>query len=61
MIRLHNITLPLAFDGRALKSAAAAKLGVAPSRISSVRVARRSVDARRGEPRFVLSLDVSLS
>ena len=62
MIRLQSVALPLDYDGRALIAAAAAKLRLPPGRVGSVRVVRKSVDARRrGAPRFVLSLDVSLS
>ena len=44
-----------------LRAAAAAALRVAASKIGSVTVRRRSIDARRGRPQFKLGLEVSLA
>lgn len=66
MIELRNLALPLSVgtppDESALTRAAAARLGVDPARIASVRLLRRSVDARRKtNVHFVATLGVTLS
>ncbi len=66
MLRLTDIRLPLpegaAHDEAELRAAAAERLGVTGDDIATVRVARRSLDARkRNAPVFLYSLDITLS
>lgn len=65
MIEVRDLALPLSAGGPsahdALRRAAARRLGVPEARIVSVRLLRRSVDARRkSDVRFVVSLGVVL-
>jgi len=60
-IRLHNIHLPLDHAEGAAEAAALRWLGVRPAEVRSVRIRRRSVDARRGRPiRFVYQVEVDV-
>lgn len=66
MIELRNLALPLSAGDpsaeRALRSAAARRLGVDEERIASVRLLKRSVDARRkSNVHFVATLGVTLA
>lgn len=66
MIEIRNLALPLSAGGpsshEVLKGAAARRLGVGEARISSVRLVKRSVDARRkSNVHFVATLGVILS
>ena len=61
MIRLHNIKIPLDFSDKTLVSAACKKLGTTSAQVSSCKVSKKSVDARKkNEVCFVVSLDVQL-
>ena len=61
MIRLHNIKIPLDYADKTLVSAACKKLGTTSAQVSSCRVSKKSVDARKkSEVCFVVSLDVEL-
>ncbi len=61
MLRLSNISLSLDSGDRALHQAAAKKLGVPVSELNSLRITKKSVDARdKGDVHFVYSVDVSL-
>lgn len=57
-----DVSLPAARAGdeRAWRMAAARALGVHPGRIGGVRVAKRSIDARRRPPRVQLRLEVAV-
>ena len=62
MLRIHNIKLPLNHTRQTLTGAAAKRLGVPASQVTSCEIARRSVDARKkNDVCFVVSLDVSLA
>lgn len=62
MIRIANVKVPLDYTEEALLKSAAKKLSIAQSAVVSVRVSKKSVDARdKRDVHFVLSLDVSLS
>lgn len=66
MIEVRNLALPLSAGGpsaeEALRRAAAARLGIDEGRIASVRLLKRSVDARRkSNVHFVASLGVTLA
>ncbi len=65
MIEVRNLALPLSAGGPsaegALRRAAARRLGVAVERIASLRLLKRSVDARRkSNVHFVVALGVTL-
>ena len=61
MLRLVNLPLPLDAGERELRLAAARKLNVRAEEILSLRVVKKSVDARdRGDVHFVYGVDVSL-
>ena len=61
MLRLTNLTVPPDADEAAVRAAAAARLGVKPERIASLRIVRKSVDSRdKGDVRFVLTADAAL-
>lgn len=62
MIRIQNLKLPLSYSEQDLAVASAKKLHIPVSQIQSVRIYRRSIDARkRGNICFLFSLDVKLS
>lgn len=58
----QTITLTLtpkeAADAKRYTALAARRMGVAGSDVDLVRVVRRSIDARRGQPRVLLTLEV---
>ncbi len=59
MIRLQNIRMPLDYTERDLYHAAAKKLRISADAIKSLKIRRRSVDARkRGAVSFLFSLDL---
>ncbi len=60
MIRIQNVRMPLDYTEDALGQAAAKKLHVPVREILSMKVRRRSVDARkRGQVSFLFSLDIT--
>ncbi len=62
MIRITDIRLPLDAPDTELTALAAKRLGIAMSRILSIRIARKSVDARdKGDILLVHTLDVAVS
>ena len=46
---ISNLRLPLSYGGNELKKAAAGKAGLKPEQIRSLRLVRRSLDARKKE------------
>lgn len=59
MIRIQNIRLPLNYQERDLRQAAARKLHISDSQIQEVKVRRRSVDARKKDAvTFLFTLDI---
>ena len=59
MLRLTNLAVPLDYTEASLRSLLAKKLSLAPDRLLSVSVVRRSVDARdKRDVHFVLSVDL---
>ena len=61
MLRLTNLSAPLAYTDEALRSLILKKLRLPPRDLLSFSVVRRSVDARdRADVHFVLSLNLSL-
>ena len=58
MIRIHQLKLPCRHTEQELKQAAARKLGCAPEALDSVRILRRSIDARKEPVSYVYSLAV---
>lgn len=59
MIRISQIRAELDYESRPLKHLAAKALKVRPEEIASVRLAKKSVDARdKGDVHFALTLDV---
>lgn len=61
MIRLSSINMPLSVTEAMLHHEAARRLGVPEKAIGSLRIARRSVDARdKSDVHFVFSLDVTV-
>ncbi|MCM1133776.1 MAG: hypothetical protein NC340_09935 [Ruminococcus flavefaciens] len=60
MIRVNNIKVPLDFDFADLKKFCAVKFGISEKNIFSVRLAKKSVDARRkSDVHFIISVDIS--
>lgn len=59
-LRISGIVLSLGEGEGILKEKAALILGIREESISSLRVIRKSIDARRRKPRFVYSVDVSV-
>lgn len=61
MLRLNNLPLPLDKGERELRLAAAKKLNIRAEELLSLRIVKKSVDARdKGDVHFVYSVDVSL-
>ena len=60
MIRISSVSLPLDYTDGDLRAAAAKKLKLNPNDLLSCAVAKRSVDARRGQVSFLFSLDVTV-
>jgi uncharacterized protein len=61
MLRLNSLPLPLDSGERELRLAAAKKLSVKAEELLSLRIVKKSVDARdKGDVHFVYSVDVSL-
>lgn len=61
MIRIQSILLPPGHNPSELRAAAARRLGVRPSDIQDVKIARRSLDARKKDNiHLIYSVDVSL-
>lgn len=62
MYRIHQLKLPVGHDKAAVKTAAAAFLGIPADRITNYSIFRRSIDARnKAELHFVYSVDVEIS
>ncbi len=60
MIRINNIKVPLDFDFSDLKKFCAVKFSIPEKNIFSVRLAKKSVDARKkSDVHFIISLDIS--
>ena len=59
-IRIHNLVLDIDDDPALLPARCAERLGIPQARISSWRLARRSLDVRGARPRCVCSVDVAL-
>ena len=61
MIRISQLKLPLTYEKQPLREHAARALNCSEADILSVRVAKKSVDARdKRDIRFVLTLDVEI-
>ena len=61
MIRINELKLPIHSDISAVADKAAGLLCVSPRDIESIKIVRRSVDARRREElSFVYSVDIDL-
>jgi hypothetical protein rflaF_01479 len=59
MIRVGNIRVPLDFDFDSLTELCSKKLGIRRERLKSVRLSKKSVDARRkSDVHFIISLDI---
>lgn len=62
MIQIRNVQIPLTYDDKKLRAAAAKKLGILHSRIQRVEILRKSVDARKRDAvRFVMTLGTEVS
>ena len=60
MIRLNNIKIPLDFDFSRLEKFCARKFNIEEKNIKSVKLAKKSVDARRkSDVHFIISVDIS--
>lgn len=60
MIRINNIKIPLDFDFSELKKFCARKFNITEKNIYSVRLAKKSVDARKkSNVHFIISVDIS--
>ena len=60
MIQLTSVSLPLSYTDGDLRAAAAKKLKISENDLLSCAVAKRSVDARRGQVSFLFSLHVTV-
>lgn len=61
MIRVNNLRAPLDLDFSGLKAFCAKKLGVDGRYIKSVRLSKKSVDARRkSDVHFIISIDIEM-
>lgn len=59
MIRVGNIRVPLNFGFTTLPELCFKKLGIKPDRLKSVRLSKKSVDARKkSDVHFIISLDI---
>lgn len=59
MIRINNIKVPLDFNFSELKAFCAGKFRLSPGSIRSVRLSKKSVDARRkSDVHFIISVDI---
>lgn len=59
MIRAGNIRVPLDFNFDSLMEFCSKKFGIKPDRLKSVRLSKKSVDARRkSDVHFIISLDI---
>lgn len=59
MIRVGNISVPLDFDFSNLEGFCVHKLGISANNLRSVRLVKKSVDARRkSDVHFIISLDI---
>lgn len=60
MIRINNIKVPLDFDFGKLKKFCSDKFSISEKNIKSVRLAKKSVDARKkSDIHFIISIDIS--
>ena len=60
MIRVGNITVPLDFDFARLERYCTDRLGISESKLRSVKLSKKSVDARKkSDVHFNISLDIS--
>lgn len=60
MVRVNNLKIPLDFDFSELKKFCAKKFGIPEKNIQSVRLAKKSVDARKKtDVHFIISVDIS--
>lgn len=60
MLRLNNIKIPLDFNFSRLEKFLACKFNIAEKNIKSVRLAKKSVDARKkNDVHFIISVDIS--
>ncbi|MDO4484293.1 MAG: hypothetical protein Q4C54_07650 [Clostridia bacterium] len=61
MLRISNINIPLDYNEATLKSAAARKLHLPEKAVQSVKLQKRSVDARdKGDVHFVVTVDAAV-
>ncbi|NLT08586.1 MAG: FAD-dependent oxidoreductase, partial [Ruminococcus sp.] len=59
MIRVNNISVPLDFDFADLRGLCTGKLRIRPEKLHSVKLAKKSVDARKkSDVHFITSLDI---
>lgn len=59
MIRINNIKVPLEFDFDKLKDFCVQKFGIENNKIQSMKLSRKSVDARRkSDVHFIISVDI---
>lgn len=61
MLRINNIRVPLDFDFSELKNFCVKKLRISPENLLSVRLSRKSVDARKKtDVHFIISVDIEV-
>lgn len=61
MIRIADIPMALGYTGDTLRAAAAKKLRMEPSKLQSVALVKKSVDARRkNDVKFIVTVDVQI-
>lgn len=58
MLKVTNVAVPLRYDDNLLKKRIAEKLKVRVRQIQGVRILKRSIDARRGHPHYIMSFAV---
>lgn len=61
MLRINNVKIPLEYGDNILKRKIADRIGISSSQISSVKIAKKSVDARKKQDIcFIMSLDFTV-
>lgn len=60
MVRINNIKVPLDFNFKELKKFCAKKFSIAEKNITSIRLAKKSIDARKkSDVHFIISVDIA--
>ncbi|HHV11257.1 MAG TPA: NAD(P)-binding protein [Clostridiales bacterium] len=61
MIRISQLKLPIQHDGEDIKNAAAKALKLPASRIREFNIVKKSIDARKGDVKYIYTVDILLT